>query len=126
MTTQDIPDGTVADKLPPAERKPVYGEPGVSTEWDEDADAMRIDGIGWDLSWGCKLSLSRDHETGEYYVSVCTSGEDQRAGITTRSVTREQIASFGQQLVNVFGKQDPRDAEIERLRNRLGDGEVSF
>jgi hypothetical protein len=100
----------------PADRKPAYGEPGLDTDWDEDADAMVIHGVGWNLSWGCKLSIARDHDTGEHYVCVNTSGEDQRKGIVSRSTTREQIASFGQQLLNVFGEPDPRDAEIERLR----------
>jgi hypothetical protein len=82
---------------------------------------MVVHGIGWSLSWGCKLSIARDHDTGEHYVCVNTSGEDQRRGIVSRSTTREQIASFGKQLLNVFGEPDPRDAEIERLRKDCAD-----
>lgn len=107
----------------PADRKPVLGEPGIQSEWDEDTDAMRVDGIGWDLSWGCKLSLAYDHERGEHYVCVSTSDQDQRAGITTRRTTKEQIALFGQQLLNVFGEPDPRDAEIKQLRYDLGESQ---
>jgi hypothetical protein len=115
--------GLVAAGLIPAdaeiqavERKPVNGEPGIRMEWDEDVEAMRIDGIGWDLSFGCTVSFAYDHDRGEHYVCVSTSDADQRAGITSRRTTKEQLASLGQQLVNVFGRPDPRDAEIERLR----------
>jgi hypothetical protein len=110
--------GTPAERRP-MPRRPVYGEPGIESEWDEDAEAMRVDGIGWALSWGCKMSFAYDHDEGEHYVCVSTSDADQRAGITSRRTTKEQLASLGQQLVNVFGGPDPRDAEIERLRREL-------
>lgn len=115
-----------AEIVPAEERKAVYGEPGIDTDWDEDADAMLIHGVGWNLSWGCKLSIARDHDTGEHYVCVNTSGEDQRRGIVSRRTTREQIASFGQQLLNVFGEPDPRDAEIERLRGEVYSNNVAM
>ena len=99
-----------------AERKPVTSNPGIEAEWDEDVDAMRVDGIGWDLSFGCKVTFAYDHAKGEHYVCVSTSDADQRAGITSRRTTKEQLASLGQQLLNVFGEPDPRDAKIERLQ----------
>jgi phage shock protein A len=126
--SRPVPDAEIL----PADRKPAYGEPGLDTDWDEDADAMLIHGVGWNLSWGCKLSIARDHDTGEHYVCVNTSGEDQRKGIVSRSTTRERIASFGRQLLHVFGDPDPRDAEIAQLRaaldrhqKRLGDDLLS-
>lgn len=105
----------------PADRKPVYDGPGLDTDWDEDTEAVLVHGVGWSLSWGCKLSIARDHDTGEHYVCVNTSGEDQRKGIVSRSTTPEQIAAFARHLLNVFGEPDPRDAEIERLRTALGE-----
>jgi hypothetical protein len=103
-----------------ADRKPVHGEPGIQAEWDEGTDAMRVDGIGWDLSWGCKVSFAYDPAKDEHYVCVATSDADQRAGITSRRTTKEQLASLGQQLLNVFGegvRPEPRDVEIEQQRD---------
>jgi hypothetical protein len=118
--------GLVAAGLIPAdvqiqavERKPVHSEPGIEMEWDEDVEAMRVDGIGWDLSFGCKVSFAYDHVKGEHYVCVSTSDADQRAGVTSRRTTKEQLASLGQQLLNVFGEPDPRDAELRGLADEL-------
>jgi septal ring factor EnvC (AmiA/AmiB activator) len=105
--------------LPPFELRPVLGEPSLNMDGDEDGNEWP-DSVGWSLSLGCQLTFSHGgDETGDATAQVSMSDMDLRRGITKRTATRAQVAAFGRLLVEQFGEPagpDPRDAEIERLR----------
>jgi hypothetical protein len=65
---------------------------------DEDGHPLD-DGVGWDLSWGCRVSFGTDPEG--FTVTVSTSAEDQRKGITNRLVTPSQVRQFAHDLLTL-------------------------
>lgn len=118
MNAADLP-------LPPFKRRPVLGHPSQNMTGDEDGNTWS-EGVGWALSWGCQLTFGRTEGTGVPYVQVSLSDEDRRRGITQRTATRAQVAEFARMLAEQFGEPstvvpDPRDAEVELLRQQLAD-----
>jgi len=69
--------------------------------YDEDGDGRNL-GVGWDLAWDCTLTLGSDDD-GRWTVTVSISGEDQRRGLTVRSVTRDQVREYARYLLEVVG-----------------------
>jgi hypothetical protein len=112
-----------AKALAPFKLRPVLKGPELNMDGDDEGNTWP-DGVGWALSWGCQLTFGRDEETGEPTVCVSMSDEDLRRGITSRTAKRHQVAEFARLLAAQFGEPstvvpDPRDAEIERLREEL-------
>lgn len=64
---------------------------------DDDGVSLE-DGVGWDLSWGCRVSFGDDDPAG-LVVAVSMSEEDQRKGITNRLATPEQVRRFARDLL---------------------------
>lgn len=107
--------------LPPFKRRPVLKGSELTMDGDDEGNVWP-NGVGWSLSWDCRLTFGRDEDTGEPTVVVNMSGEDLRRGITSRTAKRHQVAEFARLLAEQFGEPtgpDPRDAEIERLRGAL-------
>lgn len=76
---------------------PAYGNPELGPDtYDEDGEPHDF-GVGWDLSWGCKVSIGYDD--GQLHATVSMSDADQRAGISVRSVTAEQVRAYAHQLL---------------------------
>lgn len=93
--------------------RPVMREPEVLPEYyDEDGEGQNL-GVGWDLSWGCKLTLGPDDD-GQWSVTISMSDEDQRRGILVRAVTREQVRAYVEHLLGLVAPED-------ELRAGLGD-----
>jgi hypothetical protein len=80
--------------------RPVYGDPDVRNQYDEDGDAYDPS-VGWNLSFGCNLTIGYRGET--LAVTVNTSDRDQRDGITHRTVTRQQVADYARKLLALVG-----------------------
>ena len=81
--------------------RPVYGDPDTSHEDELDENGTPHPYVGWDLSFGCRITFNAE-ENG-FTVTVNTSDKDKRDGITYRSVTREQIADHARQLLALAG-----------------------
>lgn len=89
--------------------RPVHRDPDRSGEgWDDDNDCVIHDGTGWDLSYGCRFGINHDRERvgdpDEWTVIVSTFGEDQRKGITVRTVTPEQVEAFARHLLDLVAE----------------------
>lgn len=93
--------------------RPVYADPEqVGPSWyDEDTYEPRDFGVGWDLSFGCRVTFRFDGP--DLGVSVSTSDGDRRNGGTIRTVTREQVAAFARQLLKLVGAQESEGGEPE-------------
>lgn len=86
--------------------KATLGEPQTQHEHDEDGNAYNPSVI-WDLSVGCTASIG--YEGGQLVALVSTSDEDKRTGITRRTVTHDQVAHYGHQLL-ALGNEEYRTA----------------
>lgn len=102
------------------ELRPVYHDPGtvIPEYYDEDTGEPRDHGVGWDLSFDCRVSFG--YVDGDLHASVCSSGADRRNGITARSATPEQLRAFAAQLVALAGLSEPpavvdSNAEWDRM-----------
>lgn len=81
--------------------------------WDFD-DRPHCYGAGWDLSWGCRVTIGfEDTETGDdgigvgderLHATVSMSDEDKRRGITKRTVTPEQVRQYAYHLLALVGE----------------------
>lgn len=79
--------------------RPVYNDPGeVQPDYyDEFDDTPHDHGIGWDLSWDCRVSFG--YQDNRLHACVSTSGAERRNGITVRTITPNQLRAFAAQLV---------------------------
>ncbi len=111
-------DAAPTPPLPPFKRRPVLGNPELNMTGDEDGNTWP-ESVGWALSWGCQLTFGRDEKTAEPYVQVSLSDEDLRRGITQRKATRAQVAEFARLLAEQFGEPNPRDTDVEWLRDEV-------
>lgn len=97
--------------------RPVSGAPTKRYEYVEDGEfgepVPTNPSAGWDLSFGCNLTFSAD-DNGDLRVTVSTSDQDQRDGITVRSVTRDQLAAFAWQLMDVVGSSAEQSMRSEQ------------
>lgn len=100
-------DGVAALQAADAEPelRPVYGEPGSGFEWYDEEGKGRDPHVGWDLSWGCRVSFAYDE--GQLRATVSLSDADLRAGITVRSATRDQLRNFADRILDFL-----RDTEV--------------
>lgn len=96
--------------------KPVLGNPDLSPEYyDENTDEPRNWSVGWDLSWGCKVTIGHEDD-GSLRATVSVSDLVKRDGIDVRRVTREQVLDYAALLVQLVSG----DPEVERLRAKNG------
>lgn len=79
---------------PPWTLKPTHGEPEVCTG---DVDVANV---GWDLSFGCRLSVGadvdvcEDGEPGVMKIQIHFSDADLARGFVSRQVTSDQLRRF--------------------------------
>jgi hypothetical protein len=100
------------------ETRPTLGQPDTRYEYDEDGNAYDPS-VGWGLSWGCAVTFS--FEGDELHVTVSTSDEDKRRGVTHRAVTREQVVTYARQLLFLVGEATAHtDTAQETLRKMSG------
>ena len=95
---------------------PTIGEPALSPEYHDFDDQAHCMGAGWDLSWGCRLTIgysdTATDEDGigvgpeELHVTVSMSDADHRNGITVRKVTPEQVRAYARHLLALVGDED--------------------
>jgi hypothetical protein len=98
--------------------RPVMRDPEVLPEYYDDGGDGHNLGVGWDLSWGCTVSIGPD-DNGEWTVQVSMLDEDQRKGITLRSVTRRQVREYARSLLDLVGAGDDTEPSIaDRARAR--------
>jgi hypothetical protein len=94
--------------------RPVMCDPEVLPEYyDEDGDGQNV-GVGWNLSWGCKVTIGPDDD-GQWTVHVSMSDEDKRVGATVRTVTREQVRDYAWHLLDVLGAENDLRAGLAEM-----------
>lgn len=87
------------DDAPVGQPRAVYHDPGdLQYEYDED-DNPTDPSVGWDLTFGCRVSFS--HDSDGYRATVSISDQTQRDGIAVRGVTRDQIRAYAYQLIRL-------------------------
>lgn len=74
-------------------------DPDINREWHGDKDQLVNTGVGWSLSWGCRLSFGYDYD-GNLCATVNTSGTDQQRGIVNVAVTWDQVREFARMILN--------------------------
>jgi hypothetical protein len=110
LATVVAPEPTAAAPVAPgvaAEPTPVYADPVLSLEgWDDDADRPVMEGVAWDLSWGCRIHVGHEHayedDPERWTVSASLSDGDGREG-AYRTVTPAQVRDFAAKLLALTG-----------------------
>lgn len=96
--------------------RPVDAEPGeVEPGWYDEGTGQPIDlRVGWSMSPGCRVTFG--FEGDRLHATVSTSDVDQRAGITRRTVTREQVAAYARSLLALVESPAPDATSAEASR----------
>lgn len=80
---------------------PVLHDPDCGPYVTDDDGRTLEDGVGWDLSGECRVSFEPAGDRLD--VTVSTSGDEQRRGITVRAATAEQVRNFAHKLLALAG-----------------------